>query len=147
MADRVQVQPDDFDLNREVEALTRGGDIGAVATFLGVVRGDHGLSAMTLEHYPGMTEREIARHIEAARARWPLDGVTVVHRVGRLTPGDRIVLVAVASRHREAAFEACRFLMDYLKTHAPFWKLEERGAARGWVEAKSTDDEAAARWK
>jgi len=148
MNPRIRVQAEDIDLDREIEALSgKSGAVGAIATFLGLVRGDDGLRAMTLEHYPGMTEREIARYVEEAGARWPLDGVTIIHRVGRLVPGERIVLVAVASRHRESAFEACRFLMDYLKTRAPFWKLEERGNGNNWVEAKASDSEAATRWK
>lgn len=122
------------------------GAVGAVVTFTGMVRGDDGLSALTIEHYPGMTEREIARHVDEAERHWPLLGVTIVHRTGRLVPGDNIVLVAVASAHRRAAFEAAEFLIDYLKTRAPFWKLEERGATVSWVEAKASDDTAAARW-
>ncbi len=142
----IRIQHDDFDIAAECEALKRD-NIGAVAAFTGLVRGDGGLSAMTLEHYPGMTEREIARHVAEAETRWPLLGVTVIHRIGRLLPGERIVLVAVASSHRKAAFEACEFLMDYLKTNAPFWKQEERGSAVNWVDARASDDEAAARWK
>lgn len=137
----------DFDASAEIAALTSGAqDIGAVVTFTGHVRGDGDLSALTLEHYPGMTEREIARHVEDARARWPLQGVTIIHRVGRLVVGERIVLVAVASRHRQAAFEACEFLMDYLKTRAPFWKQEVRGGGTAWVEGKVSDEERARRW-
>jgi molybdopterin synthase catalytic subunit len=144
----VRVQTDDFDAGFEADALARqSGEIGAVVTFTGMVRGDDGLSALRLEHYPGMTEREITRHVADAESRWPLLGVTVIHRFGRLVPGDRIVLVAVASAHRAAAFEATAFLMDYLKTRAPFWKLEERGDALTWVEAKSVDDQAALRWR
>lgn len=142
---KVSIQKDDFDIAAECDAL-RGANTGAIATFTGSVRGDGGLTAMTLEHYPGMTEREIARHVAEAEKRWPLLGVTVIHRIGRLLPGERIVLVAVAASHRKAAFEACEFLMDYLKTSAPFWKQEERGSAREWVEAKTSDDDAAARW-
>lgn len=144
----VRVQKEDFDIGFEIEDLKRNTqDIGAIATFTGYVRGDGGLSAMTLEHYPGMTEREIARHAEEAQKRWPLLGVTVIHRIGRLLPGERIVFVAVASSHRAAAFEACEFLMDYLKTRAPFWKQEERGAHTDWVEAKASDDDAVNRWR
>lgn len=148
VTDRILIQTGDFDPGEEIDLLAKtDGDAGAVASFIGLVRGDDGLKAMTLEHYPGMTEKEIGRHIEEARGRWPLGGVTVIHRVGRLMPGERIVFVGIASRHREAAFEACRFLMDYLKTRAPLWKLEERGAKHDWVEAKTSDDAAAARWK
>jgi molybdopterin synthase catalytic subunit len=148
MSAHIRVQSEPFDVNDEIAALTEEQtDAGAVATFSGYVRADDGLTAMTLEHYPGMTEREIARHADEAAARWPLLGVTVIHRVGRLVPGDPIVLVAVASAHRAAAFEACQFLMDYLKTRAPFWKRETRGGEESWVEAKASDDAAAARWK
>ena len=104
------------------------------------------LTALTLEHYPAMTEREIARHVVDAERRWPLLGVAIIHRVGRLVPGDRIVFVGVASSHRHAAFEACEFLMDYLKIHAPFWKLEERAGGTRWVDAKPADQQAARRW-
>ena len=142
----IRIQREDFDVAAECAALM-GGNIGAIATFTGLVRGDGGLTAMTLEHYPGMTEREIARHVAEAEKRWPLLGVTIIHRTGRLLPGERIVLVAVASSHRKAAFEACEFLMDYLKTSAPFWKQEERGSAVTWVDAKASDDEAAERWR
>ena len=148
MQTKISVQSDDFDVNAEIAALTDGrGDIGAVVTFSGHVRGDDGLTAMTLEHYPGMTEREIAAHVEEARARWPLMGVSVIHRIGKLLPGARIVLVVVASAHRAAAFEAANFLMDYLKTRAPFWKEEAREGSAHWVEARDSDDEAAKRWK
>lgn len=147
MAAHISIQHEDFDIADEVAALSAGrSDIGAVATFSGLVRGDDDLTAMTLEHYPGMTEREIAAHVAEAGKRWPLLGVTVIHRVGRLLPGARIVLVAVASSHRAAAFAAAEFLMDYLKTRAPFWKLEERAGATHWVEAKDADDTAAKRW-
>lgn len=111
------------------------------------MRKENDLSALTLEHYPHMTEAEIARLVADAGSRWPLAGVTVVHRVGALKPGERIVLVAVASEHRHAAFAACEFLMDYLKTHAPFWKEETRGAEHHWVEHRVSDDEAAKRWE
>lgn len=147
----IRLQREDFDAAAETAALTRGRtDIGAVVAFTGICRdheAGHGVSALTLEHYPGMAEAEIARHVETARARWPLLGVTVIHRYGRMVPGDNIVLVATASAHRQAAFAAAEFLMDFLKTRAPFWKLEERGAAKAWVEAKGSDDEAAARWQ
>jgi len=148
MSVRVSIQAEDFDPAAEVAALTQDrADIGAVATFTGLVRGDDGLLAMTLEHYPGMTEREIAVHVAEAESRWPLSGVTIVHRVGTLKPGERIVLVAAASSHRAAAFAACEFLMDYLKTRAPFWKLERRGEGAVWVEARPSDDDAAGRWR
>ena len=148
MSTHIRIQSEDFDVNDELEALAREGkDVGAIASFVGIVRGDGGLTAMRLEHYPGMTEHEIARHADEASTRWPLDGITIIHRTGRLTEGERIVLVAVASRHRAAAFEACQFLMDYLKTRAPFWKEEERGARRDWVGAKSSDEKAAERWR
>src|SRR5438552_18614637 len=137
----IHIQVEDFDLSDEVDALTAGqSQIGAVATFTGYVRKDDGLVALTLEHYPGMTEHEIARIAAQAESRWNLTGVTIIHRIGRLEVGERIVLVAVSSSHRAAAFEACAFLMDYLKTRAPFWKQEERGGAASWVEAKSSDD-------
>jgi molybdopterin synthase catalytic subunit len=141
----IRIQQQDFDAGAECAALFVD-NVGAVVAFTGIVRGDDGLSALTLEHYPGMTEREIARHVDEAARRWPLLGAAIIHRIGRLTPGERIVLVAVASAHRKAAFEAAEFLIDYLKTRAPFWKREERGAATTWVEAKESDDEAAARW-
>src|SRR5262249_3376127 len=121
-----------------------------VATFTGICRGsDKGepITAMTLEHYPGMAEAEIARHVEEAEKRWPLLGVTVIHRHGRLTPGENVVLVVTAAAHREAAFAAAEFLMDYLKTRAPFWKKEERAGGAAWVEARSSDSAAAARWE
>jgi molybdopterin synthase catalytic subunit len=149
MSQNIHIQVEDFDVSEEIEALTRErpAATGAVATFTGYVRSDDGLSALTLEHYPGMTEREIARIASEAAKRWPLSGVTIIHRVGRLKVGERIVLVAVASSHRAAAFAACEFLMDYLKTKAPFWKQEERGGDAQWVEAKSSDDAAAERWR
>ena len=148
MLTTIRVQAADFDVNAELESLTRAGThVGAVASFVGLVRADDGLVAMTLEHYPDMTEREIGTHIEQARSRWPVEGVAIVHRVGRLVPGARIVLVAVASKHRAAAFEACEFLVDYMKTRAPFWKLEERGETTSWVEARASDDRAADRWR
>lgn len=146
MKPHIRIQQEDFDLNDEIEALTNEG-VGAVASFVGVVRGDETLMSLTLEHYPGMTEREIASHIEEAASRWPLLGATIIHRVGTLKPGERIVLVVTASSHRGAAFEACEFLMDYLKTRAPFWKREDRGGESAWVEARASDDEAAERWK
>jgi molybdopterin synthase catalytic subunit len=146
MSTNIHIQEEDFDVADEIAALT-GETTGAVATFTGLVRGEGGLSALVLEHYPGMTEREIGQIAEEAKKRWPLTGLTIIHRVGRLQVGEQIVLVAVASGHRAAAFEACHFLIDYLKTRAPFWKQEERGGALAWVEAKASDDSAAERWR
>ena len=144
----VRVQANDFDVATECAALVQGrSNVGAVVTFTGCVRADDDLTALTLEYYPGMTEREISRHIAEAENRWPILGATVIHRIGRLRPGDRIVLVAVASAHREAAFGAAEFLMDYLKTRAPFWKQEERGSKTNWVEAQERDADAALRWR
>lgn len=146
----IRIQSADFDIAAEIAALTRGNtDIGAVVTFSGICRGGEGdgaIAAMTLEHYPGMAEAEIGRHVAEAVARWPLDGVTVIHRYGRVVPGDNIVLVLAVSKHREAAFQAAEFLMDYLKTNAPFWKSEERAGDTQWVDAQAHDDNAAARW-
>ena len=148
----VSVQIGDFDISAEIDALTRADrDIGAVVSFTGLVRemtGEGAISAMELEHYPGMTERALEEIVAEARRRWPLQGVRVIHRHGPLSSGDRIVLVLTASRHRQAAFEAAAFLMDYLKTRAPFWKKETgtAGDAR-WVDARETDDAAAGRWK
>ena len=142
----VRIQGENFDVGAEIARLTQGRtDIGAVATFTGICR-DDGIVAMTLEHYPGMAEAETERHVAEAEKRWPLLGVTVIHRHGRLTPGENIVLVATASSHREAAFAAAEFLMDYLKTRAPFWKKEERADSAGWVEARQIDAAAAERW-
>src|SRR3974390_3535087 len=150
MQTTVRLQREDFDAAAEQAALTRGRtDVGAVVTFTGICRGaesGRALAAMTLEHYPGMAEAEIARHGDEARQRWPLLGVTVIHRYGRLVPGDNIVLVVTAAAHRAAAFAAAEFLMDYLKTRAPFWKREERAGAETWVDAKAADDAAAGRW-
>lgn len=143
----VRIQTADFDVAAEIAALTNGrDDIGAVVTFTGRVRGGN-VTAMTLEHYPGMTEKAL-RAIEAdADRRWPLKASLIVHRVGRLLPGDNIVLVATASESRHAAFEAAAFLMDYLKTDAPFWKNEERSdGSSGWVDAREADDSARKRW-
>jgi molybdopterin synthase catalytic subunit len=146
----IRIQQADFDIGREISALTTGRtDIGAVVTFSGICRGSEGdeaIAALTLEHYPGMAEAEIARHVETAMSRWPLTGVTVVHRVGRIAAGENIVLVLTASAHRQAAFQAAEFLMDYLKANAPFWKREEKPAGASWVDAHSHDDAAAARW-
>jgi molybdopterin synthase catalytic subunit len=144
----IRVQQAAFDPGEEIAKLEdMGGSIGAIATFTGLVRGDGGLIAMTLDHYPGMCESEIAAHVAEAKRRWPLLAVRIVHRVGRLTPGERIVFVCVASAHRQAAFEACAFLMDYLKTRAPFWKLEERASGSNWVEARAEDDDSVKRWQ
>ncbi len=147
----VRVQREDFDIGAELGALTRGNTrIGGLTSFVGLVRdmaGGDAVGAMTLEHYPGMTERQLEAIETEARRRWPLDATLIVHRIGRLEPGDRIVLVACASAHREAAFQACHFLIDWLKTKAPFWKQEETPAGPRWVDAKSTDDDAAARWE
>jgi molybdopterin synthase catalytic subunit len=146
----IRLQREDFDPAAEAAKLTRGRtDIGAVVTFTGICRdreAGHGVEALTLEHYPGMAEEEIARHVREAQARWPLLGVTVIHRYGRLVPGDNIVLVVTAAAHRQAAFAAAEFLMDYLKTRAPFWKQEERAGDKAWVDAKEADDAAAERW-
>jgi molybdopterin synthase catalytic subunit len=146
----IRIQDADFDIAREIAALTGGrADIGAVVSFSGICRGSEGgerIAALTLEHYPGMAEAEIKRHADAAVSRWPLTGLTVIHRVGRITPGENIVLVLTASQHRQAAFQAAEFLMDYLKANAPFWKREESGGGANWVEARHHDDDAAARW-
>ena len=145
----IRVQREDFDIGAEVARLQAGRtDIGAIVTFTGTVRGDNaGVTAMTLEHYPGMTEVELARVEAEAAARWPLQASLVVHRVGTLRPGDNIVLVVTASAHRQAAFAAAEFLMDYLKTRAPFWKKELGADGRErWVEARESDDAAAERW-
>jgi molybdopterin synthase catalytic subunit len=145
----IRIQEADFDIAREISALTKGRtDIGAVVSFSGICRGSEGgetIAALTLEHYPGMAETEIARHAGTAMARWPLTGVSIIHRVGRITPGENIVLVLTASQHRQAAFQAAEFLMDYLKANAPFWKREE-GVRTNWVDARRDDDDAAARW-
>jgi molybdopterin synthase catalytic subunit len=148
MVASVRLQREDFDAAAEAARLTRGRtDVGAVVTFTGICRGGaDGVAAMTLEHYPGMAEAEIARHVEEVQRRWPLQGVTVIHRYGRLVPGDNIVLVVTAAAHRGEAFAAAEFLMDYLKTSAPFWKREERADGGHWVAAKASDDEAVARW-
>jgi len=144
----VRIQREDFEPGTEIARLQRE-DAGAIVSFVGVVRGEsHGekLVSMTLEHFPGMTERALERIAKEARSRWSLQGVSVVHRVGELKPGERIVLVVTAAAHRRAAFEAAEFLMDYLKTRAPFWKRELRASGEHWVEARGSDDEAAARW-
>ena len=146
----VRVQESDFDTGRELESLTRGRtDVGAVASFTGLVRASNDgstVSAMTLEHYPGMTEKALEEICREAHSRWDLIDSLVIHRVGALAPGDRIVLVGVSSAHRGEAFAACEFIMDYLKTRAPFWKREETAGGSRWVEARSADDDAAQRW-
>jgi molybdopterin synthase catalytic subunit len=147
---KVRIQTEDFDLGAEVDALTRGDRrIGACASFVGLVRdmneGD-GVAEMTLEHYPGMTERAIGEIVEQALRRWKILDALVIHRYGRLLPGERIVLVVVVGTHRGEAFAACEFIMDYLKTRAPFWKKEQTPDGARWVEARETDDRAAARW-
>lgn len=149
----IRVQQEDFDLGAELRALTADRpEIGGLCSFVGLVRdvhpnaGEDKVGAMTLEHYPGMTEKMLQRIEEEAQRRWPLDASLVIHRYGRLEPGDRIVLVATASAHRQAAFDACQFLIDWLKTQAPFWKKEETAEGDRWVEARGSDDEAAARW-
>ena len=155
----VSVQEADFDAGAEIAALSAGReDVGAVASFVGLVRADKQaekvgagdtapVQAMTLEHYPGMTEKALEAIAAEARGRWDIFGVRVIHRVGRLLPGDRIVLVAVASAHRGEAFAACEFIMDYLKTRAPVWKKEETAAGGRWVDARESDDHAAGRWE
>jgi molybdopterin synthase catalytic subunit len=144
----ISVQETDFDAGAEIAALSSGDDgAGAVANFVGLVRRDGEVLAMTLEHYPGMTEQALAEIVATARGRWQLRGVRVIHRVGRLLPGERIVFVGVASSHRGDAFAACEFIMDYLKTRAPFWKKEETPAGGRWVDARETDELAAARWQ
>ncbi|NSL55525.1 molybdopterin synthase catalytic subunit MoaE [Uliginosibacterium aquaticum] len=147
MSSQVSVQHEDFDVGAETAGLSRGrSDTGAIASFLGLVRGDGALAAMTLEHYPAMTEKALAGIVAEAESRWPLLAVRVIHRVGRLLPGERIVFVGVASSHRQAAFEACAFIMDYLKTRAPFWKKEETPAGSRWVDARESDEAALTRW-
>jgi molybdopterin synthase catalytic subunit len=140
---KVSVQKEDFDLSAEIRSFSGNGKVGAVASFVGVVRE----VPMTLEHYPGMTENAIRRIVDEAHSRWQLLDSTVIHRTGELKPGEQIVMVAVASSHRGDAFAACEFIMDYLKTRAPFWKKEHRAGGAAWVEARTTDDQAAERWK
>ena len=146
----IRVQQAPFDAGEEQRALLAGRtDIGAVVSFTGLVRDFNErpeVAALTLEHYPGMTEAALAEIVEEAQERWPLDGVSVIHRVGRLAPGDPIVLVVVASAHRRAAFEACDFIMDYLKTRAPFWKKEHASDGDYWVSERHSDHEDAGRW-
>lgn len=146
----IRIQQADFDIAREISALSNGrSDVGAIVSFSGICRGSEDgapIAALTLEHYPGMAEAEIARHVDTALSRWPLSGVSVIHRVGRIVPGENIVLVLAASQHRQAAFQAAEFLMDYLKANAPFWKRVESTTGANWVEARHHDDDAAARW-
>lgn len=146
----IRVQEHDFDVGAEIAKLTDGNtSIGGVCSFVGLVRdfaGDNSVQAMTLEHYPGMTEKQLEAIEQQAHERWPLDATVIIHRFGRLEPGDRIVFVAAASAHREAAFEACHFLIDWLKTQAPFWKMETGQDGDTWVDAKDSDDLAATRW-
>lgn len=146
----IRIQAEDFDIAAEIAAITRGRtDVGAVVSFSGLCRGSDGddaITALTLEHYPGMAEEEIRRHADEAARRWPVTTLTVIHRYGRLLPGDNIVLVLAASAHRQAAFAAAEFLMDYLKANAPFWKREDRAGGTRWVEAHGRDDAALARW-
>jgi len=145
----VTITTDDFDAGREIDALRLTG-VGAIATFTGIVRDTArapDLIALTLEHFPGMTEQEIQTIINQARTRWPLQGVRVIHRVGRLLPQDNIVFVGTASAHRQAAFDSAAFIMDYLKTKAPFWKKEETTSGAAWVEAREEDNQALAKWR
>jgi molybdopterin synthase catalytic subunit len=146
----VRLQREPFDAAAEAAKLTRGRtDAGAVVSFTGICRGAEAgepIAALTLEHYPGMAEAEIERHVAEATERWPLLGITVIHRYGRIVPGEDIVLVVTVSSHRQAAFAAAEFLMDYLKTRAPFWKQVEKADGTTWVDAKATDDAAAERW-
>ena len=148
----IRVQTEDFDIGAEVRRLTAGRtDLGAIVTFTGTVRDTakgKPITSMTLEHYPGMTELELERIEAEAQARWPLDASLIIHRVGPMAPGENIVLVVTASAHRQAAFEAAEFLMDYLKTQAPFWKSEAGADGRAhWVDARESDDAALARWR
>jgi molybdopterin synthase catalytic subunit len=147
----IRVQREDFDAGAEARALSAGrAAVGAVVAFVGLCRDEGGrLAALEIEHYPGMAEEEIARALAEARRRWPLLGVRIVHRYGELAPGEQIVLVATASSHRGAAFAAAEFLMDYMKTRAPFWKRARGvdGTVAGWVEAKDADDASASRWE
>ncbi len=150
----IRVQEEDFDIGAEIAALTAGDhSVGGVASFVGLVRdmapvesAEREIRTMTLEHYPGMTEKKLEEIEAEANTRWPLAGSLIIHRYGTLAPGDQIVLVVCASAHRRAAFEACQFLMDWLKTEAPFWKLEETDTGETWVDARESDDDAAARW-
>src|SRR5215470_6609698 len=147
----IKIQREDFDIGTELATLTQGNTkVGGLAMFVGLVRdlaAEGQISSMTLEHYPGMTEKRLAEIEAEARSRWPLEGVLIIHRYGRLEPGDRIVLVATTSSHRQAALDSCAFLIDWLKTKAPFWKLEETSDGAQWVAARADDDQAAARWR
>jgi molybdopterin synthase catalytic subunit len=144
----IKVQREDFDIGAEMDRLTKGNHrIGGVASFVGLVRDMGDVSALTLEHYPGMTEKKLTQIEAEANRRWPLDATLIIHRYGRLEPGDRIVLVATASPHREAALEACHFLIDWLKTDAPFWKSEETPDGERWVGKRAEDDKAREGWK
>ena len=151
MTPTVRLQREPFDAGAEAAKLARGrDDVGALITFTGICRGTENgepIAALTLEHYPDMAEAEITRHAAEAASRWPLLGLTVIHRYGRITPGENIVLVVTASSHREAAFAAAEFLMDYLKTRAPFWKQVETASGKAWVAAKAADDTAVGRWE
>jgi len=146
----IRVQTEDFDIGAEIGKMTAGNsEIGGLASFVGLVRdyaGDEKISSMTLEHYPGMTEKELSRLEAEAREHWDLQDVLIIHRYGTLNPGDRIVLVVTASAHREASLESCQFLIDWLKTKAPFWKLEDRESGAQWVESRSEDSVAADKW-
>ncbi|HEX5507347.1 MAG TPA: molybdenum cofactor biosynthesis protein MoaE [Pseudolabrys sp.] len=146
----IRLQREPFDVAAETEKLTRGRtDVGAVVTFTGICRGDEAgepIAALNLEHYPGMAEAEITRHVAEAEKRWPLLGLTIIHRYGRMAPGENIVLVVTTSSHRQAAFAAAEFLMDFLKTRAPFWKQVEAANGATWIAAKESDDRASARW-
>jgi molybdopterin synthase catalytic subunit len=146
----VRIVTGPIDTAAETEAVASASGVGAVVTFSGICRADEkgeAISALHLEHYPGMAEQEIGKHVEEAQGRWPLMGVRVVHRIGRIEPGEVIVFVGTASAHREAAFAAAEFIMDFLKTRAPFWKKTEGGGKETWVDANEKDDKAAARWK
>ena len=145
MTPTIRIQREDFDPGLEIAKLGTS-QTGAVASFVGLVRGGCGLTSLTIDHYPGMSESEIIRHVKEAETRWPLLGATVIHRIGELPVGARIVLVAASAAHRRAAFEACEFLMDYLKASAPFWKIETRGSETRWVEARTADDDAVQKW-
>ncbi|MBT3915651.1 MAG: molybdenum cofactor biosynthesis protein MoaE [Rhodospirillaceae bacterium] len=146
----IRVQAEDFDTGAEIAKISASSsNVGGVCSFVGLVRDadeDKSITAMTLEHYPGMTEKQLAKIEAEAHQRWPLDDSLIIHRYGRLEPGEQIVLVVTASAHRKAAFEACEFLIDWLKTKAPFWKSEETPDGNTWVEAKATDDDAAEKW-
>ena len=145
----VRVQQDDFDVGAESRAL-QGPAVGAIALFVGTVRSlseDDIVTAMTLEHYPGMTEKKLQDIVAQAESRWPLLGARIIHRIGELHPGDQIVMVATASSHRHAAFEAAEFIMDYLKSHAPFWKKQSSATSSDWISSRSSDGEALKRWQ